>query len=186
MMKWGRLIDSPSQRPILGKRLALPDNSCCSGRARRLPIFRSFEPVASEPLRVTRHRWVWRLAALSSSNSTFKLTERTLSRKSDSVARQLNLLALGGSLVTSRKINSALVIAAVLSFLLSGGLYLQAAASYSLSFTYCTEPGTSNAESLRCQAALWYGYGFWSFLLLGIALTIIAIVRGRRQRVAAP
>lgn len=60
---------------------------------------------------MTRHRWVWRLAALSSSNSTFKLTERTLSRKSDSVARQLNLLALDG------KLNSTLIIVAAILFI---------------------------------------------------------------------
>jgi hypothetical protein len=86
----------------------------------------------------------------------------------------------------ARKVNLVLAITAILSFFMAGGFYLQAAASYSLSFTYCTEPGTSNTGTLRCHLPLWYAYAFWVFLLIGIALTIIAIVRGHRRHAAAP
>ena len=86
----------------------------------------------------------------------------------------------------SRKINLILTVAPILFFLLAGLAYLQAAASYSLSFTFCTEPGSGNADSLRCQAPLWYGYAFWALIVTGAALGFAAIVRKRRQRAAAP
>jgi TRAP-type C4-dicarboxylate transport system permease small subunit len=85
-----------------------------------------------------------------------------------------------------RKINLAFSLASIACFLLAGYAYLQAAATYTLSFTFCTEPGSSNAESVRCQAPLWYGYAFWALLVAGCVLALSAIIRGRRQRAAAP
>ena len=95
MMKWGRLIGRISQRSILGKRLAPSDTCCRSGGATRLPIFRSFESVASESLRVIGHEHSQRLSALSSLNSAFKLTVRMPARRSSRVVAQLDSLALG-------------------------------------------------------------------------------------------
>lgn len=95
-------------------------------------------------------------------------------------------LVLGGSLDRSRKINLFLSIAAVICFLLAGYAYLQAAASYSLSFTFCTEPGTNNAASTRCRMPLLYGYAFWAFVIGGVLLSVTAIIRGWHRRVAAP
>ena len=86
----------------------------------------------------------------------------------------------------SRQINFALSVAAIACFVLAGLAYLQAAASYALSFTFCTEPGALNAATARCRAPLLYGYAFWALLAGGIALAVAAIVRGRRRRAAAP
>ena len=85
-----------------------------------------------------------------------------------------------------RKINLALCLASIACFLFAGYAYLQAAATYTLSFTFCTEPGSSNAESLRCHVPLWYGYAFWALLVVGCVLALIAIIRERRQHAAAP
>ena len=93
---------------------------------------------------------------------------------------------LGGSLDRSRKINLALSITATTCFLLAGYAYLQAAASYSLSFVFCTEPETVNAATARCRAPLLYGYAFWALLGSGVALSAVAVIRGRRRRAAAP
>ena len=86
----------------------------------------------------------------------------------------------------SRKINLAFSIAAIACFLLAGYAYLQAAASYSLSFAFCTEPGTANAATARCRVPLLYGYVFWALLGSGVVLSVVAIIRGRRHRAAAP
>ena len=85
----------------------------------------------------------------------------------------------------TRKIDLALSILAIALFVLAGFAYLQAAATYTLSFTFCTEPGTANALTPRCRAPLLYGYAFWGFMLGGVILSIVAIVRGRRRRFAA-
>ena len=94
--------------------------------------------------------------------------------------------ALGGSLDRSRKIDLALSVAAIACFLFAGYAYLQAAASYSLSFAFCTEPGTANAATARCRAPLLYGYAFWALLGSGVMLSAAAIIRSRRHRAAAP
>ena len=86
----------------------------------------------------------------------------------------------------SRKINLALSIAAIACFLLAGYAYLQAAASYSLSFAFCTEPDTANAATARCRAPLLYGYALWALLGSGVVISVVAIIRGRRHRAAAP
>lgn len=84
----------------------------------------------------------------------------------------------------SGKIKLALAIAAIVCFMLAGLAYLQAAASYTLSFSFCTEPGTANAATARCRAPLLYGYAFWALLAAGVVLAVAAIM-GRRQRNAA-
>lgn len=85
-----------------------------------------------------------------------------------------------------RKINLAFSLGSIACFLLAGYAYLQAAATYTLSFVFCTEPGSSNAESPRCHVPLWYGYAFWALLVAGFVLALIAIIRGRHQHAAAP
>lgn len=77
-------------------------------------------------------------------------------------------------------------IAAIACFLLAGYAYLQAAATYTLSFVFCTEPGTTNAATSRCRAPLLYGYAFWTLLGLGVLFSVVAVIRGRRHRAKNP
>lgn len=86
----------------------------------------------------------------------------------------------------SHKISLLLPIAAIVCFLLAGYAYLQAAASHSLSFTFCTEPGTTSAATARCRMPLLYGYASWAFLIGGALLSITSIIRERRRRAEAP
>ena len=85
----------------------------------------------------------------------------------------------------SRKIDFLVVFAAIGCYLLSGLVLLRVAAMHTLSFTFCTEPGTANAQTSRCLAPQLWGYAFWLLVGTGAALTVAAVVRARRRRLAA-
>lgn len=81
----------------------------------------------------------------------------------------------------ARKVDLVLSIAAIACFVLAGFAYIQAAATYTLSFTFCNESGTENALSPRCRVSLLYGYSFWVFMLAGVVLPVVAVIRGRQR-----
>ncbi|KLD73838.1 hypothetical protein FZ025_12555 [Xanthomonas hyacinthi] len=85
---------------------------------------------------------------------------------------------------SSRRISLILSLTAIACFLLAGCAYLQAAASYTLSFSFCTAPGTANMATLRCRMPLLYGGAFWALLAGGTVLSVVAMVRGRRRLAA--
>ena len=85
----------------------------------------------------------------------------------------------------SRKIDFVVVFAAVGCYLMSAVALIQVAATHTLSFTFCTEPGTTNSQTIRCLAPQLWGYSFWCFAGAGIILSAVAVFRARRRRFAA-